>query len=201
MAQQLLIFIKNPLLGTVKTRLAKDIGSIAARDAYEQMIRFTLKQAAGLEEGIKQYLYYNHFIDNGDGLAGEKIERKLQKGANLGEKMAAAIKEVSRGETEGIIIIGSDCLELNTTILEEAFEALKQFPVVIGPAKDGGYYLIGVQKPVEELFDGIDWSTDQVLGQTLQILKEKNLEYHLLETLTDVDTEKEWLAFKHWLKS
>ncbi|MEO8820732.1 MAG: DUF2064 domain-containing protein, partial [Ginsengibacter sp.] len=95
-----------------------------------------------------------------------------------------------------IIIIGSDCYELTTDILNEAFHQLEKNDVVIGPAKDGGYYLLGMKKMNNFIFSNKKWSTETVYTETVLQLAENNLSFFVLPTLTDVDNEDDWLTRK-----
>ena len=100
---------------------------------------------------------------------------------------------------EKVLIIGSDCLELSTPIIEQAFELLNEKEVVIGPASDGGYYLLGMKKLFPNLFENKQWSTEHVFQQTIDDLQKEDIDYDVLITLTDVDTEESWIKSKNAL--
>jgi rSAM/selenodomain-associated transferase 1 len=94
------------------------------------------------------------------------------------------------------VIIGSDCPGLTTLIINDAFAVLETNDIVLGPANDGGYYLLGCKKVYPALFEGIAWSTPYVLGQTIEKIENENLSYRLLDHLTDIDTLQDWLRYK-----
>ena len=97
---------------------------------------------------------------------------------------------------EYVVIIGSDCFELSTVIIDEAFNVLKQKEVVIGPADDGGYYLLGMKTLLPFIFENKHWSTEHVFQQTISDLQKENISFGKLITLTDVDTEEDWMKTK-----
>ena len=183
----LIIFIKNPVEGQVKTRLAKTIGNSAAVAVYKQLLQHTFTITQHLM--VDKFVFYTDFI-NGEDLWTSNIYRKhLQHGIDLGERMENAFKYVLDLGYDKAIIIGSDCYELTQQILEEAFDELIIADTVIGPCNDGGYYLLGMKQLLPELFTNIEWSTDAVLPTTIQAFKNLQLQYGLLQALNDVDDE------------
>jgi rSAM/selenodomain-associated transferase 1 len=102
--------------------------------------------------------------------------------------MINAFDTVFSQGVEKAIIIGTDCVDISEEIISEAFDTLQIVDVILGPAEDGGYYLLGLTKPIPEIFDDVNWSTEFVLHQTLNKIKERELQYKLLKTLRDVDT-------------
>ncbi len=125
-------------------------------------------------------------------LNNNNYELSPQEGNSLGERMANAFDTVfSRGYRKAIII-GTDCIEISNDLISKAFQSLSKTEVVLGPSKDGGYYLIGLTKIINKIFDGIQWSTKQVLTQTLDNLMAIDQSYQLLETLRDIDTIRDW---------
>ena len=109
--------------------------------------------------------------------------------------MHNAFEHIFLNKYKKVIIIGSDCFDLSSAIIEEAYLLLEDSDIVIGPAKDGGYYLLGMKSPHSCLFKNISWSTSQVLKQTLSICESHHLSYSLLPTLTDIDVEND-LSFE-----
>ena len=103
--------------------------------------------------------------------------------------MSTAFKEILQEKgCKKCIIIGTDCPEIDATLIENAFGVLKEKDIVIGPCKDGGYYLLGMSRPASDLFVDIDWSTDRVFEQTMEKIRENNLSCSILKTLVDIDT-------------
>jgi uncharacterized protein len=114
-----------------------------------------------------------------------------QNGKFLGERMANAFREAFSLGAQKAVIIGTDCVEISDEIISQAFDTLYKVDVVLGPAEDGGYYLVGLKEPMPEIFRGIHWSTNLVLNQTLKKLEQKGLKFKLLKTLRDVDTVRD----------
>lgn len=185
----LLIFMKNPEKGKVKTRLAKTLGKEKAYQTYLKLLDFTINVAEDVQ--AHKQIWYSAFIDETDGLGEPKFEKKLQKGENLGERMLNAFRNGFEENFKKIVIIGSDCPAISTEIIEDAFSKLDQNDVVIGPSEDGGYYLLGLTRMLPEVFKDITWSTGKVFSETVNVLKQKNLDYGELPTLNDIDTEED----------
>ncbi len=188
----LAVFLRKPEKGKVKTRLAATIGDDAALDIYEQLISTTLGQVARLD--IPTYLFYDGGLpDTETRLPG--FTYMQQHAGDLGRKMAEALAFVLSRHQKAVII-GSDCPYLTERILRESLSMLDTADIVIGPALDGGYYLMGCKKNHPRLFEGINWSTSSVLQQTMAKVKEENLTYAHLEPLADIDTEEDWNIFR-----
>ncbi|MFZ6663776.1 TIGR04282 family arsenosugar biosynthesis glycosyltransferase [Peijinzhouia sedimentorum] len=182
----LIIFVKSPIAGEVKTRLAADIGDEKALEIYWQLLQITKKVALQFN-GSKMIWSNKDWIDNSDFWPIEAFQFHLQKGSSLGEKMAQAFEFHFKESFTKLILIGSDCPEINILILNEAEQALDHHDLVIGPAADGGYYLIAMKEVHYELFQNMEWSHAQVLEQSLQRAKSKSLSIHMLQTLSDID--------------
>src|SRR5690606_31583700 len=114
----------------------------------------------------------------------------LQSGEGLGEKMSNAFEKLFGENFDRLIIIGTDCAQISSKIISKAFDELVESEVVIGPAEDGGYYLLGMRKFIPELFEGIPWSTDQVVTLTKEYLTHNEIAFTILPTLSDVDYEE-----------
>lgn len=179
----LLIFTRNPELGKVKTRLAKDVGEKSALKIYEFLLNHTAAVTKNL--AVTREVYYSEAIWEQDVWDNELYSKKLQQGEDLGDRMLQAFKESFKNGYKNIIIIGSDLYELETKDLQSAFHLLEQKEAVIGPALDGGYYLLGMNKLYPEVFKQKAWGTSSVLGATLEDLKGTDL--GVLETRNDVD--------------
>lgn len=184
----LITFVRVAELGKVKTRLAADVGDQRALEIYEALLDHTRKVC--LESVSKRYLYYaTQAID--DNWPSDRFEKKEQQGEDLGKRMSNAFKEVL-DQHQKAIIIGSDCPQLNSAIVQKAFDALEKFDVVIGPTFDGGYYLLGMKDYHQFLFENIDWSTPEVFDQTVKKTNKNKLKYKVLQTLSDVDYAEDW---------
>jgi rSAM/selenodomain-associated transferase 1 len=190
---RLLIFIKNPAAGKVKTRLAASIGPEAALAAYRMLLSSTRATALGVP--AERWLFYSDFIDNDDDWRANDFRKFAQEGRDLGERMRHAF-ELALGDGAKAVIIGSDCPWLTPALVEEAFRLLDHFPFVIGPAADGGYYLLGMTRPAPALFEGMPWSTPDVLPDTLSRIEGMESAYALLPALSDIDTQADWERFQ-----
>lgn len=185
----LIIFYRNPELGKVKTRLAATVGDEKAFAIYLKLASHTREVA--LQTACDRVVYYSDFIDTEDSWSNDQFKKSLQTGESLGERMKQAFANSFDAGYKRVCIIGTDCPGLTTQIINESFVKLKSNDVVIGPATDGGYYLLGMENFWPTLFENKAWSTDSVLSQTVQDAKQLNLLNFLLPTLTDVDEEKD----------
>ncbi|TXK49099.1 glycosyltransferase [Pontibacter qinzhouensis] len=190
----LIIFARNPEKGKVKTRLAKDLGDEKALAVYKQLLLHTLQVAEQVPTADKA-VYYAELPKPAANHTKQPYHTFTQKGQDLGERMHAAFVAAFEAGYKQVVLIGSDCPELAPAHLHTAFEQLRQHPVVIGPATDGGYYLIGTSEPLSELFLNRTWSTDQVLQQTQQTLQALGKTAFLLPTLSDIDIASDLAKF------
>jgi rSAM/selenodomain-associated transferase 1 len=188
----LIIFIRNPVLNKVKTRISEKTGSKVALTIYIELLSAVFKNAT--EAKSAKAIYFSDKVDETIE-PGFSFEPHVQKGADLGERMSNAFMESFNNGYDKVILTGSDCYELSPEIISEAFEKLQKFDCVIGPANDGGYYLIGLSKEIPELFSGIIWGSSEVFNQTIHILNNTNFKYHLLPSLSDVDTIEDVLKY------
>ncbi len=196
--RHLIIFARRPELGRVKTRLARDIGVVAAYRFYENTL-LRLTRSLSLDKRWKTWLaitpnhtkWANPFVL-------KKISQIPQGQGNLGERMFRCI---SRFENSPAIIIGSDIPAIKTKHISNAFKALQRSDFVFGPSYDGGYWLVGTAKRggAEILFNNIDWSSDRVLTQTLENIPTK-FRVTLLEKLLDVDDGETYKTWRQGLK-
>lgn len=185
----IIIFYRNPELGKVKTRLAATLGDDKALAIYLKLVSHTRSITENLN-AHKMVCYTDH-VDKEDNWPNDIFEKKLQQGESLGQRLAHAIKEAFDKNFESVIIIGSDCFELTEAIIKQAFQKLSDFDAVLGPAKDGGYYLLGANEYIPQLFENKDWSTSKVAEQTISNFKDMGMSYFLLPELTDVDREED----------
>ena len=181
----LLLFVRNPELGKVKTRLAAAVGPEKALDIYIRLLRHTRQITQNLP--VQKRVYYADWVAENDKWPKEQYQKRLQPPGDLGEKMEAAFAAAFAEGYASVVIIGSDCLQLTPAILQQAYHELTQHDVVIGPALDGGYYLLGMNRLHRELFRNKRWSTAHVFPNTLQDIRTLQLSYALLPRLSDVD--------------
>lgn len=180
----LIIFTRNPELGKCKTRLAKTIGDEGALEIYKHLLQHT----ANISKDIKadRYVFYSENIKKEDLWDNGIFRKKLQRGNDLGARMQNAFAELLDLGYEKVIIIGSDLLDLDAKNVNQAFETLDHHDLVIGPAQDGGYYLLGMRHLYPKIFSNKDWGTSSVLKDTLNDLQ--NTDVHFLKELNDIDT-------------
>lgn len=181
----LMIFVKNLIPGMVKTRLSGDIGILKALEVYQELVYHTHKITRKIE--VDKSVHYSEYIEVEDIWSDEHFSHKLQKGNTLGEKMSHAFDE-GFDSYKKVVIIGSDCYDLNSKIIETAFEMLEEHEMVVGPAKDGGYYLLGMNEYFPQLFEGKEYSTESVLKDLLKEAEELRLTVYQLPILSDIDT-------------
>ena len=198
----LLFFIKNPEKGKVKTRLASVIGDEMAVRLYR---RFLFEMLSTLNRGT--FLFYLCFYP-GDSLndlkdwLGDHYLYAPQRGENLGERMKNGFTEAFSMNFKRVVLIGSDIPDLPLEFIEEAFTALRNHDTVIGPAVDGGYYLIGFRCDAfsPKVFEGIPWSTKTVFENTMKVLEKERLTVHTLQLLRDIDTIEDLRIREFWKK-
>ena len=185
----ILVFVKHPEVGKVKTRLAKTIGHEAALAIYRSLLEYTKGLVLQLE--VDTCVFYGNMIPDTDLWKEASFNRKLQYGEDLGARMNEAFSWAFGEGYKKVVIIGSDCAELTVEILEKAFERLEKYEYVIGPAKDGGYYLLGMKALLPSLFKHKAWSTDTVFTDTIEDLEASSKPFICLPTLSDIDTEED----------
>lgn len=187
MSEALIIFVRNPVVGKVKTRLAATMGNEKALAVYKFLLAHT-KSIIENTNPIK-FVFYADFINEND--LWNDYTKKMQQGNDLGERMKNAFETVLYLGYKKVCIIGSDCYELKADIIADAFKALDVVDTTIGPATDGGYYLLGMQAPIKNIFENILWSTEQVFAQTEKLIQQLQYSLHLLPPLNDVDGEND----------
>jgi len=198
---QLGIFAKYWEPGQVKTRLASDTSNLFAARVYQAFLEATLETASGLAE--RQVLAFTP-ADRVSEFAcclPPHWTLTTQSGDQLGERMTAYFTEAFEHDIEKVILIGSDSPHLPREVLQQAFQQLDVHRCVLGPARDGGYYLIGARNLIPPVFTGIDWSTDQVMQQTVEQLQAANISYGILPTWYDIDTIDDLEELQHDLQS
>jgi hypothetical protein len=186
----LIVFVKYPEPGKVKTRIARELGEQRAAEMYAQM-------ASGIIGNVSKPGAYSTAIyfdppgrekDVRSWLGTEHASYEPQSGGTIGERMSNAFERVFSGGAEKAVLIGTDVPDISGDTVTAAFDLLHETDVVVGPAADGGYYLLGLKSFEPTLFSGMEWGTSLVLKKTLERIKEKNLGHKLLDTLNDIDT-------------
>ncbi|AEI47934.1 TIGR04282 family arsenosugar biosynthesis glycosyltransferase [Runella slithyformis] len=202
----LIVFVKNPIAGKVKTRVAATVGNEKAVEVYEELLQHTksiINEWVAQSEGAAQkhvIIYYGDFINANDLWKEPHFAKKRQYDSpDLGDRMKMAF-EAELASSARVVIVGSDCLAIREAHLSMAFAALENHEVVIGPADDGGYYLLGMKQLHQNLFENKSWSQPSLLNETIADLAQMstgnnglNNNYFLLETLSDIDTWEDYV--------
>ena len=190
MAEKLIIFSRFPEAGTTKTRLIPALGAAAAARLQSTLTERTVSRARLLAASRPLALQLSY--SGGTSSAwrewlGADLPCQAQGPGSLGEKMARAHRRALDEGFRRIVLIGADCPSLSEAILAAAFNALADHDLVLGPALDGGYYLLGLSRPAPELFRNQPWGRPELLRRTLATADRLGLSYHLLQELADVD--------------
>jgi uncharacterized protein len=188
--QHLIIFTRYPEPGKTKTRLIPALGDIGAANLQKQMTEHTISQIKELQNMIEvtvEVRFTGGDLEKMRNWLGSDLLYQLQGEGDLGARMERSLVNAFSQKAEQVIIIGTDCPDLNSQILATAFEQLRVFNLVLGPALDGGYYLIGLQQTIAELFVNIPWGTAEVLAKTVEIAEKLNLSISYLQPLADID--------------
>ncbi len=180
----LIIFVKNPVPGTVKTRIAQTVGDERAAEVYQHLIRYTQQVTHELPDHC--VVYYGDYINPDDGW--NDYEKSLQIGDDLGWRMLNAFQAHFAAGAQRVAIIGSYCLTITADHIRQAFDALTNVDVVIGPATDGGYYLLGMRRLHAFLFEDMPWSQPELSQLTESALLQNGLTFERLAELSDIDT-------------
>jgi len=179
----LIIFTRNPELGKCKTRLASVIGDAAALDIYTFLIEHTVGITKSLK--VDKQVHYSQNVHHNDLWNDATYSKKKQEGSDLGERMYFAFKQGFDEGYKNIIIIGSDIYDLLQRDIETAFTMLEYNNYVLGPAADGGYYLLGMKRLNENIFRNKNWGTDTVLQDTILDLEAETIA--MLDIRNDID--------------
>lgn len=192
--KKLVVFVKAPRPGFVKTRLAATLGGDAACAVYRHLVDGLLGQLAGLET-----LELRFMPDDAEAEVRHWLRRAWtlapQGPGDLGARLHRAFESARATGAERVVVIGSDCPDVTAADIEAAWEALQSHEVVLGPARDGGYWLVGLNEPQASVFEGIAWSTDTVFAQTIARCRNAGLRVRVLRQLEDIDTEDDWRCY------
>ncbi len=202
MNESLIIFSRYPEPGKTKTRMIPALGATGAAELQRQMTEHTLNNAQQLLSS-RDLIIEVHFTGGSQQLMTAWLGRNLhyvpQVSGDLGQKMRSAFDRAFNMGNQRVLIIGIDCPGIDQVILNEAFNSLQNHDLVLGIAEDGGYYLIGLNRPVPQLFHNITWGTDQVLNQTKNIAQQLKLDIHYLTTLSDVDRPEDLVTWQKYI--
>lgn len=191
MKSALIVFAKAPVAGRVKTRLTPEITEAEAADLYEAFLRDLLERFVRLDVHVRVYVA-GHPADLSDDLVPTNVEIFRQEGSGLGERMGRAFIDAFAAGYDRVILTGSDHPTLPSEFIEYAFAALApRRAVVLGPADDGGYYLLGMNDFLPQLFEGMEYSHADVLTDTLERLPAAEIDVTILPTWYDVDTPRD----------
>ncbi len=189
MSTSLIIFAKSPIPGKVKTRLTPYITPAEAAELYKAFITDIVCNTHKLKcERVTIAYTPSNAEATFHSMCGQSVDYLPQKGYNLGERMKNAFRHSFDKGSKRAVIIGTDSPTLPSSYIRDAFDALKEVPITIGPTFDGGYYLIGLSEQNDTIFDDIDWSTSKVFGQTLARIQAMNKQLYVLPPWYDVDT-------------
>lgn len=190
----LIVFLKAPRPGAVKTRLAKTLGAPTACGIYQHLVTLLLRKLASMPHVELRFTPDDARCEI-EPWAQPNWRLEPQGPGDLGTRLHEAFTAGFQRGSQRVLAIGSDCPELEPSDLDAAWMALLSHDVVLGPARDGGYWLIGLRAATPELFEEISWGSDAVLSQTLERCRHNGLRFHLLRELEDIDTEEAWRRY------
>ncbi|UCF67281.1 MAG: TIGR04282 family arsenosugar biosynthesis glycosyltransferase [Acidobacteriota bacterium] len=188
----LLVFVRSPRPGRVKTRLIARLGAHGAARLYRELAEQVARQAGRLERpGLVQRAVVDPpgAIEEVSAWLGPRFEAVAQRAGDLGERLSGAFEEAFDEGARRVVAIGTDCVDVTPVLLGEAFDELMRADAVLGPALDGGYYLIGLARPFPSAFERIPWSSERTLQVTRERLSDAGARIALLPALRDVDDE------------
>ncbi len=192
--RRLIVFLKAPRPGIAKTRIAAVLGDEAALRIYRELVAATLARVTGLPDDFEVELRFapDDAVPEIAPWLQPGWKTVPQGGGDLGARMSRAFADAFADGCTGVVVIGTDCPDLTAEDLRAARDALLDHDVVVGPAEDGGYWLLGTSAPRPGLFAEIAWSSSRVLADTLSIARSAGLSVRLLRRLNDVDTAQDW---------
>jgi rSAM/selenodomain-associated transferase 1 len=190
------ILCKAPVLGKVKTRLIQEMGKRRALDLYLQMFERLMAELSASR--FKTELWISPDKDHAF-FERYALARFQQAGTDLGVRMSTALHD-GLARHESVILVGTDLPLVNRSYIEQAVNALRDHDVIIGPAEDGGYGLVGVKGEIPDMFSDIDWGTERVLSQTCARLNRDGLDFGLLPLIWDVDRPADLPRYEAWLR-
>lgn len=186
-----IVMTRYPEAGKVKTRLIETLGEHGSANLHQRMAEHTMSTLKPLHdiETADLFVFFNGgSIEQMQQWLGTTFEYLPQQGNNLGAKMANAFAHIFRSGYNRGLILGTDCPDIEGATVVDALKYLRSADLVIGPAEDGGYYLLGLNQTQPQMFEGIEWGTEKVLAQTAERAEQKNLSIEYLHALRDIDT-------------
>lgn len=184
----LIVFVKNPVLGKVKTRLSQTIGPKKALKVYQHLLAITRETIEDLDSCDK-FIFYDEYIPAKDEWNTQVYEKRLQEGKDIFEKLSNAFNTVFKEDYDKAIMIMTDCPKLRPIFIENAFKKLDHTDVVIGPTNDGGIYLLGMKKLYPNILTHKNWGSGTIFADTLEDMEKSNISYFTFPQLVDVDYE------------
>ena len=197
-----MVFLKFPEPGRVKTRLGAEVGDEEAVRIYRELVRCVLGRIPDEQRVRIVFDPVDKELEVRDWLAGQVeqagvVDFRAQVEGDLGERMRAAFDEAFADGAERVVVVGTDCVDLGKVEYRDALWMLEAgHDVVFGMAEDGGYYLLGLSRPAPGLFRGIPWSSEQTLAASFAAASDAGLVVGLLRPLSDVDTLADWERVK-----
>lgn len=192
-----IVFVKNPEPGKVKTKLAKDIGDTAAADAYKQLLQHTHDELLKID--ADKFVFYLGDVNRLDLWENTLFYKQVQHGIDFGERMQNAFAFLFQLQYEKVLMIHSDSPQLSSHHLQKAFDLLKSNDVCIGANTNGAYYLLGLRSFYAPFFINKEWNSQTVYSSTLEDVAEAGLTVATVDQLRVVDTVNDWLELKHLL--
>lgn len=203
-AEKLILFTRFPQPGRVKTRLINALGATGAADLHRRLTEHALRQARDLACSCPAALEVRYTGGTRSQMAtwlGSDLQFRSQVAGDLGTRLDRAFTHAFSKGARAVVIMGSDCPGLTSRILREAFTELESCELVLGPAADGGYYLVGLRQCTPEIFRDIPWGSDQVLARSLSRAARLGLATNQLGLLSDVDRPADLALVKDILVS
>jgi len=192
MNKAIVLFARSPELGKVKSRLAVDLGEQKALDVYIHLLTQTMNKMNELKH-VHVYVFFSGLdVSFFDVLINAKFIE--QTNGDLGERMLNAF-ELLVEKHDSLVMIGSDCYDLKTHDLKEAFDKLRDSDLVLGPSSDGGYYLIGMKEAIPSFFRDINWGTSTVFNETMKIANKQSFDVSVLSERNDLDDLSDYRSF------
>ena len=183
------VFVKNLIPGTVKTRLAKDLGMDLAMEVYKELVGITAQATDFVK--VDKCVYYSEYVELEDQFDDEKYNKHIKEGKELGQRLQNAFYDAFEAGYDKMILIGSDVPDISSEIIEAGFKQLYKNDIVIGPSEDGGFYLIGMKIAHENLLSHQNYGHDEVLENLLEEVESRDLSVARLKELIDIDTQED----------